>query len=80
MSHYNSLVVDVDVSDLGTAQEHGSIITITGTLWENPPLRIRFAGDYRSMQGLLAMVQDEGEVAAVIEDWQVLSTSSVDQS
>jgi hypothetical protein len=67
-------VIDLTNDDLDTVQNHGSVIAITGTDREDPTLRVTFAGDHRSMAGLLALLEDGEEVPAVIEDWQVLST------
>jgi hypothetical protein len=70
----DSTVIDLTTDDLDTVQNHGSVITITGTDREDPTRRVTFAGDHRSMAGLLALLEDGEEVPAVIEDWQVLST------
>jgi hypothetical protein len=75
-----TMIVDVEISDLETVEEDGSVISVTGTSRENPTHRIRFAGDHRSMVGLLTLVEAEGGVPAVIEEWQVLSTTTVEPS
>jgi hypothetical protein len=34
--------------------------------------RVVFGGDWRQMSGLLDAVENEGEVVAYVEDWQIL--------
>lgn len=65
------LAIDVTVDDLDTVQDHGSVIAITGTAHPSGD-RVTFAGDHRSMAGLLAIVADNLEVRAAVEPWQIL--------
>lgn len=40
---------------------------------------IKFAGDWRAMEGLALLVEDFGEIPAEVEGWQILSrTKSTD--
>ena len=68
------MLIDLTHDDLDTVQNHGSVIAITGTSADDPTQRVTFAGDHRSMAGLLAMLEDGLDVPALVEDWQVLST------
>jgi hypothetical protein len=60
----------VTVSDLSTVEDHGSILTFTGMLEDGST--IRFGADHRAAQGLIALVEDNGEVECAIEPWQIL--------
>jgi hypothetical protein len=73
-------LVDVTPDDLDTVQYFGTVTQITGTDREDPTQRVTFAGDHRSMDGLLALLDAGNEVPAVIEDWQVLSTRAREAS
>jgi hypothetical protein len=65
-------VVVVGPDDLETVVGHGSVIEVTGAS-EDGAQRIRFAGDWRPMEAMLADVEFSGEaVVAVVSSWQIL--------
>lgn len=68
------MLIDLTHDDLDTVVSHGSVIEITGTSSDDPTLRVAFAGDHRSMAGIIAILEDGMEIPALVEDWQVLST------
>lgn len=74
------MLIDLTHDDLDTVVDHGSVVEITGTSSDDPTMRVAFAGDHRSMSGLLAILEEGHEVPAVIEDWQVLSTRAREAS
>lgn len=68
------MIIIIDINDLATVHDEGTVVRVTGTDAEDPTQRVTFAGDTRSMVGLFAMVEEVGEVLAQVEDYQVLAT------
>ena len=51
----------------------GSTVWTASGIEEESGDTIRFAGDWRAMEGLMLLVEDLGEVSAEVEGWQILS-------
>lgn len=76
------MLIDLEISDLETVENHGTVVAITGTSRESgtsveSARRVRFAGDHRTMAGLLEAVSSGEPISAQVEDWQVISMEEV---
>lgn len=63
-------VITVTEGDLEAIVDQGSVVVFTGT--DSHDRVVTFAVDHRPARDIVALVQQEGELACQVEDWQVL--------
>jgi len=63
--------MNLTVTSEATFVQDGSVVTVTGQ--DDEGRDWVFAGDWRPMLDLAAVVQDEGEVEVSVEPWQILA-------
>lgn len=61
----------ITVTDGAVVSDHGTIIVFEGIDEEGATRR--FGVDHRMAQGLVAAIEDEGEIMASVEGWQLLN-------
>jgi hypothetical protein len=63
----------VTAEDLSTVVDHGSVITVSGTVIGSRGIRkVTFSGTNERMNRLLAVVAGTGEALINVDPWQVL--------
>lgn len=67
------MIITVSTDALTEVEDHGSILVFTGTTEDGK--RQRFGVDHRPASWLIDAVEEEGEVQADVEEWQLLGTA-----